>query len=45
MSDWYRCTESGLRVCITAHTLGRGHGDRSGFEGAWTKEPLVFDNR
>lgn len=27
-----------------AHTLGRAHKDRSGFEGAWTAEPLRFDN-
>lgn len=27
-----------------AHTLGRGHKDRSGFEGAWTSNPLIFDN-
>lgn len=27
-----------------AHTLGRSHKDRSGFEGAWTSNPLVFDN-
>lgn len=27
-----------------AHTLGRAHPDRSGFDGAWTKEPLKFDN-
>lgn len=27
-----------------AHTLGSGHGDRSGYEGAWTKDPLKFDN-
>jgi L-ascorbate peroxidase len=27
-----------------AHTLGRCHKDRSGFEGAWTAEPLTFDN-
>lgn len=28
----------------TAHSLGRAHPDRSGFDGAWTKEPLIFDN-
>jgi len=27
-----------------AHTVGRCHADRSGFEGAWTEEPLRFDN-
>ncbi|XVE79704.1 hypothetical protein DITRI_Ditri14bG0079100 [Diplodiscus trichospermus] len=27
-----------------AHTLGRGHKERSGFEGPWTTNPLVFDN-
>jgi catalase (peroxidase I) len=27
-----------------AHTLGRCHGDRSGFAGPWTAEPLRFDN-
>ncbi|KAG7035445.1 L-ascorbate peroxidase, cytosolic [Cucurbita argyrosperma subsp. argyrosperma] len=26
------------------HTLGRAHKDRSGFEGPWTSNPLVFDN-
>ncbi|KAF8683772.1 hypothetical protein HU200_044705 [Digitaria exilis] len=26
------------------HTLGRCHKERSGFEGAWTRNPLVFDN-
>ncbi|CAN6680487.1 unnamed protein product [Malus baccata var. baccata] len=27
-----------------AHTLGRAHPERSGFEGPWTNEPLKFDN-
>lgn len=27
-----------------AHTLGRGHKERSGFEGPWTSNPLKFDN-
>ncbi|XP_021775503.1 L-ascorbate peroxidase 3-like [Chenopodium quinoa] len=27
-----------------AHTLGRAHPDRSGFDGPWTQEPLKFDN-
>ncbi|PIA39435.1 hypothetical protein AQUCO_02600111v1 [Aquilegia coerulea] len=27
-----------------AHTLGRCHKERSGFEGPWTANPLVFDN-
>ncbi len=27
-----------------AHTLGRAHKERSGFEGPWTEQPLKFDN-
>jgi catalase (peroxidase I) len=27
-----------------AHTVGKCHGDRSGFEGAWTEDHLKFDN-
>lgn len=27
-----------------AHTLGRAHPERSGFDGPWTTEPLKFDN-
>lgn len=27
-----------------AHTLGRCHKERSGYEGPWTKKPLIFDN-
>nr|UVJ68614.1 Pod [Lilium brownii] len=26
------------------HTLGRCHKERSGYEGAWTPNPLIFDN-
>lgn len=26
------------------HTLGRCHKERSGYEGPWTKTPLIFDN-
>ncbi|KAJ7980942.1 Ascorbate peroxidase [Quillaja saponaria] len=26
------------------HTLGRSHKERSGFEGPWTQNPLIFDN-
>ncbi|KDP24002.1 hypothetical protein JCGZ_25390 [Jatropha curcas] len=26
------------------HTLGKAHKERSGFDGAWTKDPLKFDN-
>mmetsp|Transcript_10568 Transcript_10568/g.27399 ORF Transcript_10568/g.27399 Transcript_10568/m.27399 type:complete len:315 (+) Transcript_10568:1-945(+) len=27
-----------------AHTVGRCHADRSGFDGPWTEQPLKFDN-
>jgi len=27
-----------------AHTLGRAHKDRSGFDGPWTPVPITFDN-
>jgi len=27
-----------------AHTLGKCHNDRSGFDGKWTKKPNLFDN-
>mmetsp|Transcript_12727 Transcript_12727/g.39847 ORF Transcript_12727/g.39847 Transcript_12727/m.39847 type:complete len:406 (-) Transcript_12727:120-1337(-) len=27
-----------------AHTVGRCHADRSGFDGPWTESPLKFDN-
>ncbi|XP_042476166.1 L-ascorbate peroxidase 2, cytosolic-like [Macadamia integrifolia] len=31
-------------VLSGAHTLGRCHNERSGFEGLWTSNPLIFDN-
>lgn len=31
-------------VLSGAHTVGTCHLDRSGFDGAWTEEPLRFDN-
>ena len=32
-------------VCLSgAHTLGRCHKVRSGFDGPWTNNPLKFDN-
>eukprot|EP00179_Madagascaria_erythrocladioides_P027043 CAMPEP_0198330848 /NCGR_PEP_ID=MMETSP1450-20131203/17199_1 /TAXON_ID=753684 ORGANISM="Madagascaria erythrocladiodes, Strain CCMP3234" /NCGR_SAMPLE_ID=MMETSP1450 /ASSEMBLY_ACC=CAM_ASM_001115 /LENGTH=240 /DNA_ID=CAMNT_0044035179 /DNA_START=105 /DNA_END=827 /DNA_ORIENTATION=+ len=37
-------TDKEIVVLSGAHCLGRAHKDRSGFEGPWTKEPLVFDN-
>ncbi len=33
-----------ITVLSGAHTLGAAHKDRSGFEGPWTKIPVVFDN-
>lgn len=33
-----------ITVLSGAHTLGRAHADRSGFDGPWTKVPVVFDN-
>ncbi|XP_052166769.1 probable L-ascorbate peroxidase 4, peroxisomal [Oryza glaberrima] len=32
------------RALSGGHTLGKAHPERSGFDGAWTKEPLKFDN-
>uniref|UniRef100_A0A7S1T791 Plant heme peroxidase family profile domain-containing protein n=1 Tax=Compsopogon caeruleus TaxID=31354 RepID=A0A7S1T791_9RHOD len=37
-------TDKDIVVLSGAHCLGRAHKDRSGFEGPWTQEPLVFDN-
>lgn len=33
-----------ITVLSGAHTLGRAHPDRSGMDGPWTKEPVIFDN-
>eukprot|EP00943_MAST-04B_sp_MAST-4B-sp1_P000437 g437.t1 len=33
-------------VCLSgAHTMGRCHRTRSGFDGPWTQDPLKFDNQ
>ncbi|EDQ89742.1 uncharacterized protein MONBRDRAFT_18816 [Monosiga brevicollis MX1] len=37
-------TDKDIVALSGAHALGRGHKDRSGFEGPWTSEPLKFDN-
>ncbi|KAM0938730.1 putative L-ascorbate peroxidase [Dioscorea sansibarensis] len=37
-------TDKDIVALSGGHTLGRAHPERSGFDGAWTKEPLKFDN-
>ncbi|KAK9127242.1 hypothetical protein Syun_016039 [Stephania yunnanensis] len=37
-------TDKDIVALSGGHTLGRCHKERSGFEGPWTENPLVFDN-
>ncbi|GJD11482.1 L-ascorbate peroxidase 3, peroxisomal [Galdieria sulphuraria] len=37
-------TDKDITVLSGAHTLGRCHKERSGYEGPWTHQPLEFDN-
>jgi len=37
-------TDQDIVALSGAHTTGRCHVDRSGFEGPWTADPLRFDN-
>jgi len=36
--------DKGIVALSGSHTVGHCHVDRSGFDGAWSEKPLVFDN-
>ena len=37
-------TDRDIVALSGAHTVGKCHADRSGFDGPWTERPLTFDN-
>lgn len=37
-------TDQDIVILSGAHTVGKCHVERSGFDGAWTEEPYKFDN-
>ncbi|KAK9065914.1 hypothetical protein SSX86_015316 [Deinandra increscens subsp. villosa] len=42
--DTMGLTDVDLVALSGGHTLGSTHKDRSGFDGPWTSNPMVFDN-